>query len=236
MEKDSSALRVGRRLAKLTGAYPRADEVFAAAGVGKRERAVLARLWISEGIPFAFRKCPGLYEEVRNWLAVGLELDAKQISVAGSGRLGYSLAPNRWGERYRSGSSDLDFFAVSASLFESLQGDFERWRADYMRGAVQPSEGERRFWDANRMEAPRSIGRGFIDSWRVPNRVDYRQFLKMNRQLEELSTKLRKADPAPKPPKALSLRCYRDWDSYEQQLNLSLEAVLRVTAACKARP
>ena len=46
----------------------------------------LARLWISEGITFGFRKCPGLYEEVRDSLTKGLELDAKQISVVGSGR------------------------------------------------------------------------------------------------------------------------------------------------------
>lgn len=185
------------------------------------------RLWISEGIPFAFRNCPGLYEEVRNWLAAGLELDAKQVSVAGSGRLGYSLAPKRWGDRYGSESSDLDFFAVSRSLFERLRGDFDRWKMDFTEGVVQPSEAERRNWEANRTETPRSIRRGFIDSWRVPNRLAYGQFLRMNRRLERMSARLRTADPAPKPQKMLSLRCYRDWASYEQQVTLSLEAAVR---------
>ena len=73
-------------------------------------------------------------------MAEELDVDAKQISVAGSGRLGYSLAPKRWGEQHRSESSDLDFFAVSSSLFESLRDDFDRWAADYVRGAVQPAE------------------------------------------------------------------------------------------------
>ncbi|MCY4496529.1 MAG: hypothetical protein OXC14_04520 [Rhodospirillaceae bacterium] len=214
---DNRAFGVGLRLAKLKGSYPPADQVFAAAGVGNRERAVLARLWISEGIPFAFRKCPGLYEEVRNWLAAELELDAKEISVAGSGRLGYSLAPKRWGQRYRPESSDLDFFAVSASLFERLRGDFDRWRADFTQGILRPKQGEQRNWEANRMETPRSIGRGFIDSWRVPNRLAYGEFLRMNRRLEELSVRLRRTEPAPKPPKAPSLRCYRDWGSYERR-------------------
>ena len=188
---------------------------------------MLARLWISEGIPFAFRKCPGLYEEIRNWLAAGLELDAKQVSVGGSGRLGYSLAPKRWGDRYRPESSDLDFFAVSASLFESLKGDFERWRAEFTQGDVRPSAGERRNWEANFRETPRTIGRGFIDSWRVPNLVAYSQFLRMNRRLDELLARLRRANTAPKPPKAPSLRCYRDWASYEQQVTLSLKAAVR---------
>ena len=228
MDKRRRALGVGRRLAQLTGSYPPPDEVIGAAGVGKRERAILARLWISEGIPFAFRKCPALYEEVRNWLAVGLELDAKQVSVAGSGRLGYSLAPKRWGERYRSESSDLDFFVVSTSLFESLRGDFDRWTADYMGGVIQPSKAEWQYWENNRKETPNTIDKGFIDSWRVPNRVRYRQFLRMNRRLNGLSIRLRGTDHAPRPPKALSLRCYRDWGSYEQQAILSLEATVRV--------
>ena len=161
MDKVRSGFEVGWRLAQLTGSYPPADEVFAAVGAGKRERAVLARLWISEGIPFAFRKCPGLYEEVRNWLAAGLELDAKQISVVGSARLGYSLAPERWGKPYRPDSSDVDFFAVSASLFDSLRDDFDRWRTDFNQGVIQPLDGDRGNWEANRRGTPSTIGARF---------------------------------------------------------------------------
>lgn len=236
MDKKSSTFGVGWRLAKLTGPYPPADEVLAVVGVGKRERAVLARLWISEGIPFAFRECPGLYEEVRNWLAVGLDLDAKHISVGGSGRLGYSLRADRWGDWYRPESSDLDFFAVSESLFERLRGDFDRWRTHFTEGAVQPSGIERRNWEANRTETPRSIGRGFVDSWRVPNRMAYGHFLRMNRRLEGLLARLRRANPAPRPPKAPSLRCYRDWASYERQVTLSLGAAVRADPARGSRP
>ena len=129
---------IGPQLAKLSGAYPRAQHVLEAAAVGQREKAILARLWISEGIPFAFRKCPGLYEEVRHSLAKGLELDAKQISVVGSGRLGYSLTPKKWGAAYDATSSDLDFFTESERLFNELQDDFERWREDYGDGTAQP--------------------------------------------------------------------------------------------------
>ena len=137
------AFAVGPQLAKLTGTYPRAQDLLEAAAVGQREKAILARLWISEGIPFAFRGCPGLYEEVRELLAKRLELDAKQISVAGSGRLGYSLAPTKWGEPYGEVLSDLDFFAVSEGLFARLRQDFERWRDDYGRGEAHPRTGLR---------------------------------------------------------------------------------------------
>ena len=77
------------------------------------------------------------------------------------------------------------------------------------------------------METPNNIQNGFIDSWRVPNRTDYDHFLRLNRRLEELSIKLRRADRGPKPPKTLSLRCYRDWGSYERQVSRSLEAAVR---------
>ena len=221
------ALAVGPQLAKLTGTYPRAQDVLEAAAVGQREKAILARLWISEGIPFAFSGCPSLYEEVRNSLAKRLEVDAKQISIAGSGRLGYSLAPTKWGEPYGEEVSDLDFFAVSEGLFERLQEDFERWRDDYARGKAQPrTEKERDYWNANREETPKRIRRGFIDSIRVPNWQRYSVFSAMNGCLADLRAKLQRADEGPKPRSRLTLRCYKDWPSYERQTTISLKAVV----------
>ena len=174
-----SGFRMNPLLAGLTCAYPASEDVLQTVGLGPRERSVVARLWVSEGIPFAFRDCPALYEEARTWLAMGLELDPKEISMGGSGRLGYSLAPKRWGEAYRLRSSDLDFFAVSERLFEGLRRDFLHWSDDYDNRAVLPvSEREGRYWAANRRETPRSIESGFLNSWRVPNRPSYRVFSK----------------------------------------------------------
>lgn len=207
--------------------YPQPCSVFEAAEVGTRERIILARLWISEGIPFAFRECPGLYEEARNWLAKGLMLDPKQISIAGSGRLGYSLAPKKWGEPYQSNSSDLDFFAVSERLFKRLSKDFKRWSHDYDRGLVRPKNNrELNYWEANQSETPLSIKRGFIDSIRVPNRDRYGAFKGMNSRLADLLAKLYKIDQGPKPQSKLTLRCYKDWSAYERQLDVSLKAVI----------
>ena len=196
--------------------------MLAAAAVGQRERVILVRLWISEGIPFAFKRRPCLYEEMRDSLAKELGLHTKQISMGGSGRLGYSLTPKKWGERYRAKSSDLDLFTVSSGLFERLREDFERWRNDYARGDAQPvSERERFFWNANRSETPDSIRRGFIDSIRVPNWQRYVVFSAMNRCLADVWLKLQKTDEAPKPRSRLTLRCYRDWHSCELQMTVS---------------
>lgn len=223
MSKENRQFRDGLQLARLTGTYPAAEDMLAAAALGSRQKAILARLWISEGIPFAFRECPGLYEEARSWLAEGLQVDAKLISIAGSGRLGYSLTPRRWGESYRPASSDLDFFGVSAALFKKLRQDFERWTVDYNHGAIQPSsDSERSHWESNQSETPTNLGRGFIDSWRVPNYPEYPAFLTMNRRLYALTRMLRETDGGPNPSKNLGLRCYRDWPSYERQLKVNL--------------
>ena len=222
-----SGFRMNPLLAGLTGAYPASEDVLQTVRLGPRERSVVARLWVSEGIPFAFRDCPALYDEVRTWLAMGLELDPKEISMGGSGRLGYSLASNRWGEAYRPRSSDLDFFAVSERLFKGLRRDFLHWSDDYDNRAVLPvSEREGRYWTANRKEVPRCIEKGFLDSWRVPNRTPYRVFSKANNRLAGLKAKLRETDTGPKPQGALTLRCYRDWRSYERQVTLTLKSAV----------
>ena len=132
------AFRIDPPLAGLRDAYPESEEVLETVGSGRGERSVVARLWIAEGIPFAFRDCPALYEKAREWLAIGLEVDPKEVSIRGSGRLGYSLAPRNWGRPYRSRDSDLDLFAVSERLFDGLRRDFERWSQDFENGAVAP--------------------------------------------------------------------------------------------------
>lgn len=226
-----TAFRMKSPLAALSGAYPASEDVLQAVALGPRERSVVARLWVSEGIPFAFRECPALYEEARTWLAERLELDAKEVSMGGSGRLGYSLAPARWGNAYNPQSSDLDVFAVSEQLFDGFREDFKHWGDDYDNGAVVPTnEEERKYWPANQREVPGCIDRGFLDSWRVPNRTAYPIFSKTNDCLAGLRAKLRKTAVGPKPQKKLTLRCYRDWLSYERQLSLNL-----ATAASRNR-
>src|SRR5258706_3977810 len=63
--------------------------------------------WITEGIPYAFRKTPLLYEVVRSWLALSIGLHPKEITLIGSGRLGYSTDPDHFGRAFGK-HSDLD--------------------------------------------------------------------------------------------------------------------------------
>ena len=168
-------------------------------------------------------------------MAERLGLDAKQISIAGSGRLGYSLAPKKWGEAYEPAVSDLDLFTVSEGLFQRMRADFERWSEDFARADVQPrNRPERRYWQANQEETPRNMRRGFIGSNRVPNLEPYAAFLAVNGCLADLWIRLHRVDEGPKPEARLTLRCYRDWSAYERQTAITLNAV--VDWSLKASP
>lgn len=218
------AFRIDPPLARLRDAYPESEEILETVVSGRGERSAVARLWIAEGIPFAFRNCPALYEKAREWLAVGLDVDPKEVSICGSGRLGYSLAPDSWGRPYSSQDSDLDLFAVSERLFDGLRRDFDCWSQDFEGGAVAPrSQQEEKYWTENKRGTPGCIARGFIDSWRVPNLTPYSAFCRNNNRLAGLKARLHATDVGPKPPRRMSLRCYRDWGSYESQATINLK-------------
>ena len=209
---------------------PKCRDVLSAVQAARRNKEMIARLWLSEGIPFAFRECPWLYEECRAWLARRLDVDAKQVSMVGSGRLGYSIVRGEKQCRpFEPGSSDLDLFAVSNRLFEGLKDDFESWCADYDSGGVLPNnDNQKRYWHSNRQISPRNARVGFLNSWCVPNFRRYPNFRRLYRSLYGLHTKLLFTQGAPKiPDKSISLRCYRDWSAFEQQ------QVVNLTAASK---
>lgn len=208
--------------------HPKCRDVLRAVQVGRRNKEVIARLWLSEGIPFAFRECPWLYEECRGWLAHRLDVDAKQISMVGSGRLGYSVVSGKQCRPFKPGSSDLDLFAVSNRVFEGLKDDFERWYADYDSGEVLPKGNQERYWSSNRRDSSRNARVGFLNSWCVPNLGRYPNFLRLNRSLYGLHVKLRSTQGAPKiSDKSISLRCYRDWSAFERQQVVNLRQASR---------
>lgn len=55
--------RIPDPLRSLTGTHPEAEAVLTAASKGgNASRVALARLWLSEGIPYAFAECPAAFE------------------------------------------------------------------------------------------------------------------------------------------------------------------------------
>jgi len=217
---------VSPALEPLRDVYPSADAILVAAREGDRDaRYAMARLWLSEGIPYSFKVRPGLYESLRRWLALKLDVQAKELTLVGSGRQGFCLSPGPDFGRPFGGHSDLDFAVVSKVLFQRLEPAFKRWMADYAEGIVRPRhKREKVFWEANKNSVPSGLARGFIDPHKIPTwkRYPEAQSIEQAKWLAQMKLRVTRDAPA---VRKLSVRVYRDWDSFVRQMAINLESV-----------
>lgn len=208
----------------LRGPYPDPKAFMDAARSGRQSREALARLWMSEGIPFAFRDCPSIYESIRSWLSFKLHVHAKAISMVGSYRIGWSLSPEKVGAPI-SNSSDIDLFVVSRELFNSVSDEFCGWAHDFSTGKVCPRNSkEEEYWLDHRSRGSTVLNRGFIDIKMIPSWDRYRVAQTTADVMWQLVAKLRKTPNAPQPT-AASVRCYADWESSINQISYNLNAL-----------
>jgi hypothetical protein len=219
-------------LDKLTDQFPSRNVLLEAAL--DREGAArfyIARLWLSEGIPFAFIPRPAVYESMRRWLARRLALEPKEITVVGSARTGFSLSPDKNLGREFGPHSDLDLAVVSFSFFERLRCAFRRWADDFEASSVKPTnETEATYWRENLNRCPSNLKRGFIDANRIPLLPEYREASEVAQAIYLLRGKLRETDGSPQVRK-VSIRCYRDWDSFASQMAMNLMTAARKNAS-----
>ena len=191
---------------------------------GEQARIALVRLWLSEGIPHAFRECPAVYESVRSWLSARLGVHAKEIGILGSARLGASLAPKKLGDKF-SDTSDLDLVIVSKGLFEALREEFCQWSLAFESSEVVGEiPTEEKCWRENNKCVPRNIQCGFLDPKKIPNLEPYPVTREINQSMFLLAGKLKCTLDAPN-PKMASVRCYRSWDSFVRQNSLNLRSL-----------
>jgi hypothetical protein len=95
--------------------YPTKDE-FVELLKTRRHQAIVED-YLFQGVPFAFESEPSAYELLRSGLSEQLRIDSEDITVIGSGRIGFSLDPNKFGSPYSS-ASDIDTVVVSSELFD----------------------------------------------------------------------------------------------------------------------
>jgi hypothetical protein len=221
--------RVSASLDTLTSTYPTAEAVLDSARRGDEDtRYAIARLWLSEGIPFAFKDRPGVYEALRIWVARKLSIEAKQITLVGSARQGVSLQKEALGRPFGP-KSDLDLSIISSHLFDRLATSFRQWQNDYAEGRISPRHAlERIYWDENARIVPGCVARGFIDPHKVPTLNRYPDAQLVGQTLYEAHEKLKATRGAPMVRK-ISLRIYRDWNSFVRQCAINLEACARET-------
>jgi len=210
---------------RLSSPYPKPEELVAAlSGASRGTREIIARLWLTEGLPAAFQASPAAYEDLRGWLAAQLCVHPKEVTLIGSARIGYSLAPSPSFGRPFSPRSDLDLSVISDDLFRRLATAFSRFSADYETGAIKPrSERERFLWEQNLEFGTRNIPRGFLDSNKIPNFTKYQVAQQINQSMWALVKKLEVTPHAPQ-VRTASARVYRDWRSFVDRVEFNLRA------------
>lgn len=210
----------------LKGIYPTPQEIRDVfSNANESERYGIIRLWITEGIPYAFENEPLLYEEIREFISKGVNVHSKEVTLVGSGRIGYSLKKKVWG-RIFTPSSDLDFTIISNDLFSRLVGDFKKWVGDIESKKLKPkTENELRGWLGSIEVVDRNIPQGFIYTKNLLPYSNYATVRKCYGTMNNLRGRLSKTKNVPKVSDA-SIRVYSDWKSCIRQLQINFKTAL----------
>ncbi len=213
----------GKRLRNI---YPCPEELRTMAkSVTDREKSGIVQQWVSEGIPYCFRECPLLYEAIRGWLARAIGIQAKEITLIGSARIGYSLAPGDDYGRSFNDSSDLDFCAISSVLFEKCVAAFKLWLDDYQNGRILPiNPTEKSYWKDNATRVPNNIRWGFIDPHKIPTRPEYQIAGDIHDSLYRLHKKIKMTGYAPR-VRGVTIRVYGDWWAAIRQFKINFSMI-----------
>jgi hypothetical protein len=211
----------------ITSQFPSPEELLLSLTNAPRAvREIVARLWLTEGLPSAFLRSPAIYEDLRGWLGSRLDVHPKEITLIGSARIGYSLAPPPdFGRPFHSGS-DLDLSIVSDNLFQRVTSEFTNFSSEVQSGVVVPrTPRERILWGENIAFGVRNIPKGFFDPNKLPNFSRYHVAQQISQSMWALMRRLEVTDGAPEVSRA-SIRVYRDWKSFVDRVSFNLLAAL----------
>ncbi|RUW70903.1 MULTISPECIES: hypothetical protein [unclassified Mesorhizobium] len=211
-------------LKSLSGHYPQATRFSPGLKLTHEDSRRFASLWLSEGVPFAFLAVPAVFQIARENLAKRLTISFRDISMTGSGRIGYSMSPSKFGTAY-SADSDVDLFIISERWFSELSKQALQFLDDYKAGAVNPSNPtQREFWDDHLVRLPRNIDQGFLDARKIPTTRS-----PAAKSLETAAWHFRRdvnllSDA--ETVKRASIRVYQNWDSAVGQIAFNVRKAL----------
>ena len=217
----TTQFRAAAALDKLYHPYPTSEALRMVLSNGSRQdREAIVRLWLSEGLPFAFRNHPAIFERIRAWLGERIDVDPKEITIIGSARIGYSLAIKQFGRPFQDGS-DLDLTIISAALLDKLSGDFLCFKKNYLSGKIKPTnKNEKLYWHENISVCENNLKRGFLDAWKIPNYPRYPTAQNVNDSMSRLIYEINHLKELPKIRKS-SARIYKNWEKFVDQCTLN---------------
>lgn len=210
----------------LKSTYPTSEQIKNGfSNASETERYGIIRLWITEGIPFAFRDQPLIYEEVREFISKGVNVHPKEITLVGSGRIGYSLKKKAWGKEFTN-TSDLDFTIISNDLFTKLVNDFKKWVGDIESKKLLPrSSNELKRWLGSIGVVDKNIPQGFIYTKNLLPYNNYPTVRKCYNTMNKLQDRLSTTVNAPK-ISDISIRVYSHWKTCVRQIQINFKSAL----------
>jgi hypothetical protein len=187
----------------------------------------LCRLWLSEGIPYAFKDHPCYYEYLREYIAQEIGIHPKELTLVGSARIGTSFTSKPCGKEFNEGS-DLDWTAISNDLFDLCKKDFIKWANDFKGGLIEPNNSQKKYWPSNYELALKVERSGFIDPKNVPAKPDlYKTTSHILNSMYKATLKYN--DIMPIKIKYSSVRVYRSWKDFMDRLSLNLRHIAKDT-------
>jgi hypothetical protein len=197
--------------------YPEIAILKGILNVAKDEQLEIIRLYFTEGIPEIFLNNPILYEKIRDFLSSNLKVNSKNISLTGSGRLGYSLSPegNKFGRKFVNKVSDIDFFIVNKEMFDDFLGELSIY------SRITNEISRNKYFDSNLKLLQTTSKFGYLDQNKFPNDALFPRVSKTYSVLRKLLEIMGDTPKCPQ-PKDASIRVYRDWDSCVNRITLNV--------------
>lgn len=206
--------------------YPKLDDI---------ERKSLILHYIIDNSPYAFTDVyekPLLFEQIRQYISYILNIAVGHVKMIGSSKTGFKMDNKDYGKPYLK-TSDLDFMIIDDILFSTLVKEYEVWNKAYEEGIIQPNNNyEKSYWDDNIINLHSTIERGFIDTYKMPNRSKYLPVnSKINNTMSNVVISLNKRHGFL--AKKASMRVYKDEVSCLCQLNRNINGIMKTIGVTK---
>lgn len=175
--------------------------------------------------PFAFNNHPLIYEQIIRYLSKQIDIPVTDIKLIGSAKVGFSISKEEFGKIYTTGR-DMDFSLINERIFLMLENEFTNWLSSFNSGLLIPNNpNQARYWSENKSSVPLQIKRGFIDTYKIPNLVEFPKAKAINNSMYMIKKQL--FDVHEIQIKGASARVYKSWNTFIRQIKLNTEAVLK---------
>lgn len=190
--------------------------------LNENERKSLLNFLVISNFCYAFKSKPIIYEQTTQYISDKFSISKYQIILLGSAKTGFAIDPNNYGRKF-SENSDLDFAIINEKLFNDSVKDFKLWKAKTDDNQYDEKV-KNRFWPDNQNNLKHQIKRGFIDTYKIPNFIEFTTTQQINQSLSLIVVNLQKYQNIK--VKEASVRVYKDWNTFHRQLRINIESVL----------